>query len=251
MLGRSPFEALYGRHPRVLGLQPLGAAKSKLADWLIERASMNQLIRQHLLHAQDHMKCQDGKKRSEREFEVGAMVYLKLQPYVQSSVVPRENQKLRFKYFGPFQILECIGSVAYCLQLPAHSSIHPVVHVSQLKLVAGFKGQVSSQLPSHSLEHHVTLQILVSRMVDHGASQVIQVLIKLSESPADLATWEDYEALKHTFLGALLESSRFPRGSVSVVTPSASKAPAQEADPCCISRPTKNNARVSSPEWIR
>jgi hypothetical protein len=108
----------------VLGLHPLGAVEGNLADWLTERASMNQLIRQHLIQAQDHMKKQANMKWSEREFDVGDVVYMKLQPYVQSSVMPRANQKLSFKYFRPFQILERVGSVAYRLQLPAHSSIH-------------------------------------------------------------------------------------------------------------------------------
>jgi hypothetical protein len=160
---------------------------------------MNQLIWQHLIRSQERMKRQTDKKQFEREFDVGAMVYMKLQPYVQSSVMSRANQKLSFKYFGAFQILEHVGSVAYRQQLPVHSSIHLVVHVSQLKLAKGFKGSVSSQLPSHSLQHHVPLQILASCMVDHGDSQVTQVLIKWSELPTNLATWEDYEALKHAF----------------------------------------------------
>jgi hypothetical protein len=83
---------------------------------------------------------------------VDSMVYLKLQPYVQSSVLPRSNMKLSFKYVGSFHVLEHVGVVAYRRQHPEQSSIHPVAHVSQLNLVEGFKGTVSSSLPSNFLQ---------------------------------------------------------------------------------------------------
>ena len=79
------------------------------------------------------MKMQDGTKRSERSFAVGDRVYLKLQPYVQSLVANRANHKVAFKYFGPFQVESAVGAVAYKLILPPSCSIHPVVHLSQLK----------------------------------------------------------------------------------------------------------------------
>ena len=55
---------------------------------------MLDLVKQHLLRAQARMKKQVDKGRSERNFAVGDMVFLKLQPYVQSSVAARANQKL-------------------------------------------------------------------------------------------------------------------------------------------------------------
>jgi hypothetical protein len=106
---------------------------------------------------------------------------MKLQPYVQTTVLSRANQKLGFKYFGPFRISARVGSVAYRLELSTTSSIHPVIHVSQLQLAAGFKGQVCSIMPSDALQYRVPLQVLGSRTVACGASQVTQVQVKWSE----------------------------------------------------------------------
>lgn len=75
------------------------------------------------------MKAQADKKGSDRAFECGDRVFLKLQPYTQSSVASRANHKLSFKYYGPYQVIQCINDVAYKLQLPDHSAVHPVFHV--------------------------------------------------------------------------------------------------------------------------
>ena len=119
----------------------------ELHQWMADREMMQDLIKQHLLRPRARMKRQADKGRLERTFAVGDMVYLKLQPYIQSSLVRRSSNKLSFQFFGPFQILEKIGAIAYKLLLPPGAAIHLVFHVSQLRLSPGAQ-QVSTTIPS-------------------------------------------------------------------------------------------------------
>jgi len=65
---------------------------------------MTDVIRLHLNRAKQCMKKLADDKRSERQFQMGDMVFVKIQPYVQSSLAQRTNQKLAFKFFGPYRI---------------------------------------------------------------------------------------------------------------------------------------------------
>ena len=109
-LGNTPFFVLYGHHPQQLGLQAsCESGNSDLDSWLQDRGLMQQLIQQHLLRAQRKMKFQADKKRSFRSFNVGDSVYVKIQPYVQTSLAMRSSNKHSFRFFGPFKIEARIG----------------------------------------------------------------------------------------------------------------------------------------------
>lgn len=75
--------------------------------------------------AQQQMKHFADKKRSFRTFAIGDCVP-QITALCSNFCGCRANHKLAFKYFGPFQITAQIGTVAYKLQLPPTSSIHPV-----------------------------------------------------------------------------------------------------------------------------
>jgi hypothetical protein len=193
-LGMSPFEALYGYKPKHFGIETMEPVQSvELSVWLKEKQLMITLIKQHLSRAKLRMKKQADKSRSERSFAVGDKVFLKLQPYVQTSLSPRSNQKLAYKCFGPFPILERIGQVAYRLQLPESSSIHPVFHVSQLKNVISAADKVTDYFPDDLTSPKVPESILQKRVLHHGLTPVQQVLVKWSGWPASMATWEDFQ----------------------------------------------------------
>ena len=127
------------------------------------------------------MKNQADKKRSEREFQVGDLVFLKLQPYVQSTVASRTHQKLSFRFYGPFKIIVRVGQVAYKLELPPSAKIHPVVHVSQLKKQVPPAAWVSQDLSSVATDPFLARDpvcVLDKRVILHGASMVPQLRVK-------------------------------------------------------------------------
>lgn len=79
------------------------------------------------------MTSQVNKHRSDRQFKEGEWVYLKIQPYRQISMSGSYFSKLSAKCYGPYQVLQKIGNVAYKLSLPPQLLLHPAFHVSQLK----------------------------------------------------------------------------------------------------------------------
>jgi len=86
---------------------------------LIARENSIKMLKFHLKKAQDRMKQQVDKHRTDRTLTLGDFVYVKLQPYRQQSVVHRSSNKLSAKFFGPFPIIAKIGAVAYILHFPA------------------------------------------------------------------------------------------------------------------------------------
>jgi len=64
-----------------------------------------QLLMDNLVKAHDRIKKQADKDRTERQFEEGDMVYLRLQPYRQVSVGGRRPQKLSSFFYGSYRVL--------------------------------------------------------------------------------------------------------------------------------------------------
>nr|GEZ00971.1 Ty3/gypsy retrotransposon protein [Tanacetum cinerariifolium] len=148
------------------------------------------------------MKKKADKHRTDVEFEVGDWVYIKLQSYRQHSMAMRRNEKLSPKYFGPYQVLEMVGKVAYKLELSTTARIHSVFHISQLKKMRN-STIIRQELPA-GLTEDMEL-ILVSDRVEgvregkSSSKEGRKVLIKWKDLPTYEATWELYSTIQKQF----------------------------------------------------
>ena len=207
--GMTPFQALYGRLPPSIpkyynGSSPVDELDHKLKG----RDEVLNQLKQNLSAAVNRMKQVADRKRRDVTFNEGDYVFLKLQPYRQHSAYRRAHQKLASRYYGPFQVLERVGQVAYKLQLPEGTRVHPVFHVSLLKRVVGDGATVSKELPPFNEDGAVDLEpdaIVDTRWVKKGPRFVEESLVTWKQLPKEDATWEDTTLLKELFPGKDLE----------------------------------------------
>ncbi|CAA7020384.1 unnamed protein product [Microthlaspi erraticum] len=189
-IGTTPFQVVYGRTvPSLLRFEEKSTANYDVEVMLKERDEVLQDLKSHLVKAQARMKNNADKHRRELVFAACDKVFLKLRPYRQQLVSKRLYQKLAARFYGPFEVMERIGSVAYRLKLPEGSKIHNVFHVSQLKPVLGSSHQVSVLPASFDQRPELIIEpesILETRY-DNGGH--LEALVSWKDLPEHEKTW--------------------------------------------------------------
>jgi len=102
--------------------------------------------------------------------------------------------KLSPKYYGPYKVLQKIGTMAYKLEVPASSRVHPFFHVSCLMKVIGDKIPVQTIFPELDEEVKIILEpeaITDTRICQLRNRSISEYLIKWRKLPAEDSTWED------------------------------------------------------------
>ncbi|GJW94720.1 putative reverse transcriptase domain-containing protein [Tanacetum coccineum] len=130
----APFEALYGRKCRSpIMWAEVGEGQLIGPELVQETTEKISQIKDRLKVARDRQKSYADKRRKPLEFGVGEYVLLKVSPW--KGVVRFEKKgKLSPRFFGPFEITERIGPVAYRIRLPEElNGVHDMFHMSNLK----------------------------------------------------------------------------------------------------------------------
>ena len=154
-------------------------------------------------------------------FEVGDLVYLRLQSYKKASINKSGVEKLQPHFYGPYEVQRRIGEVAYELKFPPESKIHNVFHVSCLKRALGQHVLVNETLPPVDEEgslHLIPEEIIETMVKQLRSISIKEYLVKWKDLPIEYATWESERILQETGF-VLLEGKQFPVGE-TVISPS-------------------------------
>ena len=111
------------------------------------------------------------------------------------SVAAGGSRKLGPLYCGPFRVLEKL-TAAYRLELPPHMQIHPVFHVSQLKLYRKPESKERKYskpdpiVTSEGIEEYEIEEIVWHRKRRRGRHTKIEYLVFWNGYLAHEATWK-------------------------------------------------------------
>ncbi|CAN6723316.1 unnamed protein product [Malus baccata var. baccata] len=149
-IGMSTFEALYGRACRTpLCWSEVGERVVEGLEIVDENTQNVQVIKSNLKATQDRQKILADRHATDRVYDAGNLVFLKLSPW-RGVVRFGKKGKLSPRYIGPYEITEMIGEIAYRLELPPElSKVHNVFHVSMLRHYVSDPSQV---IPPQPLE---------------------------------------------------------------------------------------------------
>jgi hypothetical protein len=215
-LKTTPFQVVYGRPPPSLISYTADRAKVQAVDrQLVDRDVFLQEIRERLRHAQDLMKQQYDAGHRDVFFEVGEWVWLRLHQRQAAAITEKTAGKLAPKFYGPFQVKECIGDLSYRMELPPKSQIHNVFHVLFLKKFVGTPPGEIPPLPpiKRGRVLPVPLKIVQTRLNRGNWELLVQWL---GRSTAD-ASWEPLEEFSVDYPDFQLEDELFHREGGSVI----------------------------------
>ena len=155
--------------------------------------------------AQDIQKSYADKRRTDLEFEVGDMVFLKVSP-LRNVVRFGSAGKLAPRFVGPFPIIEKVGKMAYRLELPERlAGVHNVFHVSHLRKCLHESAEVvePSILEEAEVEREATVRRVPTRILGTEVKKLRNREVKLvkvqwSDAEED-ATWETEDRIRAAY----------------------------------------------------
>ncbi|XP_068657873.1 uncharacterized protein [Aristolochia californica] len=153
------------------------------------------------------MKRTYDKGQRDLSYDPGDYVWLRLQHYRQLSLTASKHHKLSPKFYGPFQILDRIASVAYRLKLLLYAKVHDVFHFSLLKPFHGDSPMLHIPLPP--LEDGRVLSTPVHVLQACRVHGAWEILVHWAETNSVEASWERFDTFHGLYPNFELEDKLF------------------------------------------
>ena len=215
-LQSTPFRVVYGRDPPALMSYAPGLARVAAVDQqLMQRDEFLAEVRERLLQAQDYMKTAHDKNYRDLSYDVGEWAWLRLHHRSAAGITDKTHAKLAPKYYGPFQVVERVGPVAYRLSLPPKSRIHDVFHVVFLKKFHGAPPTQVAHLPP--IVHGRVLPRPAKVLRARPSLTSWDILVQWEGMDASEASWRPLEEFKEEYPNFKLEDELFCHEGGSVM----------------------------------
>ena len=197
--GYTPFELDCGQHPLTpASLLSQGTSVPAADNFLEHWENMIAMAKDSLREAQDNQTKYANQHRRHLTFNLGDKVLLSAQ-YINNPVDRnRPTRKLTPRYLGPYTISAIISTTAYKLNLPTTLRIHPVFHVSKLKLYKETEEFLRATPPPPVILSDNSEEYEVETVLDKRTLKgKTQYLVKWIGYPLHDATWEPVNNLKN------------------------------------------------------
>ena len=193
--GFSPFFIERGRDPlipldRDRALESMAPQREDTQTFLERIWDIESQVTEKLMKAKEHQAqfFDKHKSRPATVFEVGDEVWLSTKGITMPWDKDRKSKKLTARFYGPFEVLRQTSPVTYELKLPAASNIHPIFHVSLLKIATQLKGFKAPKLPDgDNKDEYEVESILAHRSLQGGKKKY---LVKWKGYTFEECTWE-------------------------------------------------------------
>ena len=201
--GFSPHFLNSGQHPRLpihsaLGTEiQINETATKLIEQLYDTLDIAQ---EHIIKSQTNQQKYANQHRREHEtWKIGDLVLLSTSNLNRAGRAP----KLCSTFIGPFKIKQVLSALTYELELPSNLRIHPVFHISHLKL---YKQSTSFESTRPLIDHRPPAELLqdtkeevyeIERILNkRGTGKTTKYLVKWKGYPEWESTWESIAAFK-------------------------------------------------------
>ena len=198
----TPYYLNSGQHARLplsVAVESLHASKNPTSAERIETLHQDlERAKRYLQQAQQRQAQYANEKRREMRLNVGDQVLLSTHDFRLAD--PTRTKKLMPPFIGPFPILRVISSTAYELQLPPTMHLHPVFHISKLKMYHdGYEifptrpkqyTRPPPDIHENAEEEYEVEKIVKKRVRRYGRGSRVEYLVIWHGYPEWEKTWE-------------------------------------------------------------